>query len=102
MKPHDPLDDLLATWDPETPEEPAFHREVWHRIAAAPDELSWAEKFLNWWMRPRRLIGTALACICLGSALGFFDALQQRGRARDAYLSAINPLDSRHLHHTAP
>jgi len=79
MNPSDPLDELLAAWRLQVPENPAFQREVWHRIATAQDELSWAEKILSWWLRPRRLLGAALACVCLGSALGILNTVQQRG-----------------------
>ena len=101
MKPTDPLDDLLSQWPVPQADDPSFHREVWHRIAAGQDESPWAERFLNWWFRPRRIALSAAACVLLGFIAGGIAGAKNRTQARDVYLSSINPLDSHHPHYAA-
>lgn len=95
----DPLDALLSSWQvaPETPAD--FQRQVWHRIAADQEALPWTSRVLAWWMQPRRLALSAAAALALGSLLGLMDAHSHQKQAREAYFTAINPLDSHH-HHT--
>jgi hypothetical protein len=99
MKPTDPLDEILAQWKVTTAEDSSFHREVWHRIAASHDELSWTERCLNWLLKPRRMLAAATACILFGCSIGILAAVKHRTTAREMYLSSINPLDSHHPHY---
>jgi hypothetical protein len=97
----DPLDDLLASWQVETEAPPDFQRHVWHRIATDQEALPWASRVLAWWLHPRRLAISAAAALAIGSLLGLIEAHDHQKQAREAYFTAINPLDSHHHHSIA-
>jgi hypothetical protein len=95
---HDPLDDLLASWQVEAEAPRDFQRQVWHRIAADQEDIPWTARLLSWWLQPRRLFVSAVACLALGSFMGLVDAGWHQKEGREAYFSAINPLDGHHQH----
>jgi hypothetical protein len=97
----DPLDTLLSEWKVEVTAPPDFQRHVWHRIAADQEALPWTSRLLAWWMMPRRLAFSAAAAIALGSLFGLLEAHSHHKQAREAYFTAINPLDSHHHHSIA-
>jgi len=94
----DPLDALLSSWEVEAEAPPDFQRHVWHRIATDQEALPWTSRLLAWWMMPRRLALSAVAALTLGCVLGLMDAHSHQKQAREAYFTAINPLDSHHHH----
>jgi hypothetical protein len=96
--PEDPLDELLATWQVEASAPSDFQRQVWHRIAADQEDLPWTACLLSWWLQPRRLFLSAAASLALGALVGVIDAGWHQKQAREAYFSAINPLDGHHKH----
>ena len=98
MKNHDPLDDLLISWQVEAQAPADFQRQVWHRIAADQEALPWSTRLFSWWFQPRRLLLSAAAAVALGGLLGFIEAGVHQTEARAAYFSAIDPLDSQHQH----
>lgn len=93
-----PLDELLAAWQVEASAPRDFQRQVWHRIAADQEDLPWTARLLSWWLQPRRLLLSATAALAFGSFLGLLDAGLHQKEARDAYFTAINPLDGHHKH----
>ena len=95
----DPHNALLSTWEIAVSAPPDFQRHVWHRIATDQEALPWTARLLAWWLMPRRLALSATAAIALGSLVGLLDAHSHHKQAREAYFTAINPLDSHH-HHT--
>jgi hypothetical protein len=96
--PEDPLNDLLALWQVEASAPTDFQRQVWHRIAADQEDLPWTARFLSWWFQPRRLLLSAVSAIAIGAILGLIDVGWHQKQAREAYFSAINPLDGHHKH----
>lgn len=96
--PQDPLDELLATWQVEVSSAPDFQRQVWHRIASDQEDLPWTAYLLSWWLQPRRLLLSAVASLALGALVGWIEAGWHQTQAREAYFSAINPLDDHHKH----
>ncbi len=96
--PRDSLDDLLTGWQVELGAAPDFQREVWRRISARQDDLTWSERALFWWLVPRRMILTAVAAIVLGSSLGAWTGTLHNAQARAAYFNAIDPLNHQHTH----
>ena len=99
--PEDPLDELLASWQVEGRAPADFQRQVWHRIAADRRDIPWFAHLLAWWLHPRRLALSAAASVAIGIGLGLLAADRHASQAREAYFSAINPLDSHHQHTVA-
>ena len=89
------LSKLLASWEPEIPELPAFRRNVWQRIAASEVRSKsglalWIESFLASLSRPRIAIAAACAAVVFGIAVGDRFSGQNESGAT-AYLRSVNP-----------
>jgi hypothetical protein len=89
------LSKLLANWEPEVPETPAFRRNVWDRIAISAtrsksDFVLGIEAFLIFISRPRIAFATACAVVLLGAAVGGNLSAQSES-GESAYLRAMNP-----------
>jgi hypothetical protein len=90
----DHLSKLLSSWEPPVPEQPAFRRNVWQRIAAAELEprhglRRWIEAILVSISRPRIAVAAACAAVALGIAAGNLSA--QSSSEAAAYLRSVNP-----------
>lgn len=86
---------LLASWEPEIPELPAFRRNVWQRIADSEARTKsefalWIESFLIAVSRPRVAFAAACAAVTLGIAVGSYLPGRNESEAT-AYLRSINP-----------
>ena len=89
------LGKLLASWEPEVPELPAFRRNVWQRIAASDARSKsglalWIEPSLASLSRPRIAIVAACAALVLGVTIGGRLSTQNESGAT-AYLRSVNP-----------
>jgi len=88
----DDLTNLLATWEPATSERPAFHRNVWDRIAAQEARRSgllvWMDRLLTEITRPAVAVAAFAVAILLGSVVGEHLSMEY---GTSAYLKANNP-----------
>jgi hypothetical protein len=88
----DDLNNLLATWEPATPERPAFRRNVWDRIAAREARRSvllvWMDRLLTEITRPAVAVAAVAVAILLGSMVGEHLSMEY---GTSAYLKANNP-----------
>ncbi len=92
---NDQLSNLLASWEPEVPELPAFRRNVWQRIEASKVRSKsgfalWVESFLIATSRPRVAIVAACAAVVLGVTIGGGLSVKNESGA-SAYLRSVNP-----------
>lgn len=92
---NDQLSSLLANWEPEVPELPAFRHNVWQRIEtsrARPKSgfALWIESFLVTISRPRVAIAAACAAVVLGVSIGGGLSVKKESGA-SAYLRSVNP-----------
>lgn len=99
--PHDPLDDLIASWKEVPAAKPGLRRRVWARIDTA--ETRRRPGFIQFWretftmlVRHRAAIGWITACIAIGLISAELRATRQPMRdlhqIATTYLQAINPL----------
>ncbi len=89
MKPSDPLDPLLRSWNPEAPTEEGFRQAVWSRIASQAEEAGNVTR-RGFGFRPVAM--AAAAAVVLGFSLGFLIPGAAPEAAHEAYFERINPL----------
>ena len=98
--PHDPLDDLIASWKDTPPTRPDLRRRVWARIDTAESR---RPGFIQLWrqslaalVRQRAAVGWVAACIALGLISAELRAsrtpMRDIAQMAAVYLQTINPL----------
>jgi len=88
VKPQDPLNRLLETWNPTAPVPDTFQAGVWARIAAADGSAAVANIGSGW----RAILLAAVATAVAGIFLAHLLETAPGPTARDAYFARINPL----------
>lgn len=97
----DPLDDLLAQWQPQIIPPPGFQRELWRRIAAETPQAPWIERFAWWLLRPKQTIAVITASVAVAVVWGLTHPPEPLN-PHDAYVMSISPFDSNHLNLNRP
>ncbi|MBL9179387.1 MAG: hypothetical protein JNM65_15090 [Verrucomicrobiaceae bacterium] len=97
----DPLDHLLAQWQPHVETPPDFRREVWRRIAVENRDPGWVERLASWLLRPKREAVVFTAAVVLAIAWGITHP-QEPVDPHDAYVMSISPFDSGHFRSGRP
>lgn len=87
MSNHDPLSDLLKSWQHEPPAEPRFNAGVWARLASAREETSLAY-FYRWALPLAASLALALG---VGSAVQVVRH-QHADQMAAAYARSVDPL----------
>lgn len=97
----DPLDDLLAEWQPRVGTPPDFRREVWRRISVEISSQGWAERLAAWLLRPKREAVVFAAAVTLAVVWGITHPTEPLD-PHDAYVMSISPFDLDHLRSARP